>query len=58
MPCYLDGGVTNTIPCSYARYRAKYFKNGRAGHGKRLGSKIYELNTFAWQFASGRPMKE
>jgi hypothetical protein len=56
MPCYLDGGVTNTIPSSYARYRAKYFKNGRAGHGKRLGSKIYELNTFAWQF--GRPMKE
>jgi len=56
MPSYLDGGVTATIPASYAKYKKKYFKNGSSDRGKRLGSRIYELNTFAWRF--GRPMPE
>lgn len=56
MPCYLDGGVTGTIPSGYAHYKTRYFSNGTADNWKRLGSLIFELNTFAWRF--GRPMPE
>jgi hypothetical protein len=56
MKCYLDSKDTGTIPSNLAKYKAKYFKYGSADHGGRLGSKLYELNTFAWRF--GRPMSE
>jgi hypothetical protein len=56
MKSYLDSKNTGTIPSHLAKYRAKYFKYGRADHGERLGSKLYELNMFAWKF--GRPIQE
>ena len=56
MKCYLDSGDTGTIPSHLAKYRAKYFKHGSADRGSRLGSKLYELNMFAWKF--GRPISE
>ncbi len=56
MKCYLDSKDTGTIPSHLAKYREQYYKYGHADHGKCLGSKLYELNTFAWKF--GRPMLE
>ena len=56
MKCYLDSKDTGTIPSHLAKYEAKYFKYGSADNGGRLGSKIYELNTFTRHF--GRPMPE
>ena len=54
MKYYLDSKDAGTIPSHLAKYKAKYFKYGSADNGGRLGSKLYELNTFAWQF--GRTM--
>jgi hypothetical protein len=56
MKCYLDSKDTGTIPSHLAKYKNKYFEYGRADNEGRLGSKIYELNMFAWKF--GRPMLE
>ena len=56
MKCYLNSMNTGTIPSHLAKYKDRYFKYGSADNGGRLGSKLYELNMFAWKF--GRPMQE
>ena len=56
MKCYLGSKDTGTIPSHLAKYKEKHFKYGHADNVGRLGSKLYELNTFAWRF--GRPIRE
>ncbi len=49
MKCHLDSKDTGTIPSYLTKYKEQYGKYGHADNhdGGRLGSKLYELNTFA-----------
>ncbi len=56
MKCYLDSKDTGTIPRHVANTKNGILSMAIQTITVRLGSKLYELNTFAWQF--GRPMLE
>ena len=54
--CFLDGNTTSTIPYKYAARQKQAFKFGCAngqGPASCLGSHVYEINTWLWNF--GRP---
>jgi hypothetical protein len=53
MRSYQRGNFDGTVPQQFARHKQRYFPYGRADNGGRTGSKLYELNVFAWRM--GRP---
>ena len=55
MPCFLDGNTTPTIPKSQREQKRTKFPWGQADNPRGLGSKLYEVNNFMWEF--GRPKK-
>jgi hypothetical protein len=54
MRSFVGGGVFGTIPVRFssAAVRNAHFRHGKAdsADGKRLGSKLFELNPYAWRF--------
>jgi hypothetical protein len=58
MPCFLDGNATLTIPHKYSKNENSCFLEGcadAAAENGRLGSNVYEVNTWLWQFGRGKP---
>jgi hypothetical protein len=58
MPCFLDGIATLTIPHKYSKNKISCFPAGcadAAGEDGRLGSDVYEVNPWLWQFGHGKP---
>jgi hypothetical protein len=58
VPCFLDGNATSTIPHKYSSRQKDALECGcanGAGPISRRGSHVYEINTWLWNFASGRP---
>ena len=56
IPCFLDGNATSTIPHKYSSRQRDAFECGcadGAGLNSRMGSHVYEINTWLWNF--GRP---
>jgi hypothetical protein len=59
MPCFVDGHVTQTIPHKYSRNKNSCFPASCADSSEessgRLGSTVYEVNQWLWQFGHGKP---
>ena len=59
VPLFLRGNSTATIPHGMRNLRAQKFPNGRADTqpNKGDGSRIYEVNTWMWEFGRGMPRR-
>ena len=58
MPLFLAGNATLTIPHLYSKHKDSGFPMGCADAASvdgRLGSNVYEVNTWLWQFGRGKP---
>ena len=57
-PLYLAGNSTPTIPHKFSKHKASGFPMGCADSASsdgRRGSSVYEVNTWLWNFGSGKP---
>ena len=59
VPPFLRGNSTSTIPHGMRNLRAQKFPYGRADTqpNKGDGSRIYEVNTWLWEFGRGMPRR-
>jgi hypothetical protein len=58
IPCFLAGNSTPTIPRKFSKHRDSGFPFGCADSAAvdaRLGSNVYEVNQWLWQFGRGKP---
>ncbi len=58
IPCFLAGNSTPTSPHKFSKRRDSGFLFGCADSAavdERLGSNVYELNPWLWQFGRGKP---
>jgi hypothetical protein len=58
IPCFLDGNATSTIPHKYSSRQKDAFECGCAGGAgptSRMGSHVYEINTWLWNFGLPQP---
>ncbi len=58
IPCFLAGNSTPTIPHKFSKRRDSGFPFGCADSAavdERLGSNLYEVNPWLWQFGRGKP---
>ena len=57
IPCFLAGSSTPTIPHKFSKRRDSGFPFGCADSAavdERLGSNVYEVNQWLWQFGRGK----
>ena len=59
VPCFIDGNEHPTIPFSKRGSQKNQFQFGRADTRKNKGdgSKLFEVNTWLWDFGRGLPRK-
>ena len=59
VPLFLQGNSTATIPHGLRSLRSQQFPHGRADTqpDKGDGSRIYEVNTWLWEFGRGMPRR-
>ena len=58
MPLFMAGNSTPTIPHKYSKHKSSGFPAGScdtAAADGRLGSNVYEVNPWLWQFGRGKP---
>ena len=58
IPLFLGGNTTPTIPHKYSKLKNSGFPSGcadEAAENGRHSSKVYEVNTWLWQFGRGKP---
>ena len=58
IPLYLAGNSTPTIPHKFSKHKGSGFPIGSADTADadgRRGSNVYEVNTWLWMFACGKP---
>ncbi len=58
IPLFLAGNLTPTIPHKFSKHKGSIFPFGCADSTAadgRSGSKVYEVNTWLWNFGRGKP---
>ncbi len=58
IPLFLAGNSTPTIPHKLSKHKGSVFTMGcadTAASDGRRGSNVYEVNTWLWNFGSGKP---
>ena len=58
IPLFLAGNSTPTIPHKFSKHKGSGFPMGcadSAASDGRRGSSVYEVNTWLWNFGSGKP---
>jgi hypothetical protein len=58
IPLFLAGNSTPTIPHKFSKQKGSGFPMGcsdLAASDGRCGSSVYEVNTWLWNFGSGKP---